>query len=58
MDLDGVLLQLHLELEHINVAIQSLERLAVAHSQKKGRPPKETKTKESPDLKRTAGTNP
>lgn len=40
MDLTEVISDLHLELEQIDQAIRSLERLAISHPKRRGRPPK------------------
>lgn len=58
MDLTEVISDLHLELEQVDQAIRSLERLAISHPKKRGRPPKwmaEIKAKDGPDLKTTVG---
>ena len=40
MDLARIILELRIELENIDHAIRSLERVAASHLKKRGRPPK------------------
>ncbi len=54
MDLEGIVSELHVELEQIDQAIRCLKRLALSPSKRRSRPAKclvETKAKESPDTK-------
>jgi hypothetical protein len=54
MDLAVVISDLQLELEQIDQAIRSLERLALSHPKRRGRPPKwmvAVRTKDGADIK-------